>query len=55
MVSECITEFTAEKKFTVREELAENRKRASLVSHTKCMCHIGCLSKAVSGNMVKFS
>ena len=31
-----------------------NRKRASGVRHTKCVCHIGCSSAAVSGNVVKF-
>ena len=31
-----------------------NRNRASIVSHMKWVCHIGCSSKAASGNMVKF-
>ena len=28
-----------------------NRKRASVVSHTQCVCHIGCSSQAASSNM----
>ena len=31
-----------------------NRKRASGARHTKCMQHIGCSSKAASGNVVEF-
>ena len=31
-----------------------NRKRASGARHTQCVRHIGCSSKAASGNMVEF-
>merc|ERR1711954_292321 len=31
-----------------------NRKRVSGAHHTKCVCHMGCSSKAASGNVVKF-
>ena len=31
-----------------------NRKRASGAHHTKCVCHMGCSSKAASGNVVNF-
>ena len=32
-----------------------NRKSVSIASHTKCMHHLRCSSKAALGNMVKFS
>ena len=31
-----------------------NRKRASGAHHTKCVCHMGCSSKAASDNVVNF-
>ena len=32
-----------------------NRKKVSIASHTLWVRHIGCSSKAASGNMVKYS
>ena len=31
-----------------------NKKRASRAHNTKCVCHIGCRSEALSGNMVEY-
>ena len=50
-----VAEFELVKSSRLEKSSCYIRKRVSGVCHTQCMHHIGCTSKAVSSNMVKFS